>query len=126
MFMISFLAALASPSPNPAPTFIPAMSAAVRTPYRGDNACADRVVRPFLYASQAIDSLVTANAVHRGSNGVKFFNSSTAAGFVLETAILDIVVHLAERRAPCAVKTATDAILSGAAINNAASAEFPR
>lgn len=93
---------------------------------KGQSKCPDRGVRPILAASQITDSIITANAVHRGSMGVRVFGSSSAVGYIAEALLTDLVVHRVEVHASCGIKTATDLLLTGATLNNAANAEFPR
>lgn len=144
--------AVSSPSPSPSPvTFtvhdgsttgtyqadVAAPSASVVPPITADTPLFDRIfgrrqaescanVAPVMGAAQVTDSIVAANAIRRGSVGVRIFGSASPLGFIAETLIFDALVHRVERHAPCAVKVGTDLLLTGAAVHNATTTEFPR
>ena len=119
-----------TPSPTPIPAYTPLFARIGRINFAGifgrrDDPCPDRGVKPFLVGAQVTDSIVTANAIRHGAVGVRFFGSASPIGFILETAITDIIFHRLTRHS-CVLRTAGDLLLTGSAINNATNAGFPK
>ncbi|MHB8704024.1 MAG: lytic transglycosylase domain-containing protein [Candidatus Tyrphobacter sp.] len=117
-----------APSPIPATPAPPDVNTRLHLDLFGNSegSCPDRGVQPFMIGAQIADSFVTSNAVRRGDTGVRIFGSSSALGYVTEALFGDWLIHKFSRHASCGVRTGIDALLTGSAINNAASTEFPK
>jgi len=121
------------PSPSPTPVITPNTPVFDRIGRinfggifgRSDDPCPNRGVAPVLGAAQVADSLVTANAIRHGSIGIRIFGSASPLGFLAETLLTDIIFHRLTHHS-CALRTAGDLLLTGAAINNAAQVGFPK
>lgn len=106
---------LAAVAPTPAPSSTPTPSP-----------CPDQGVQPFMVAAQVSDSFVTANAINHGDTGVRIFGRGSAIGYVADSLLGDWLFHRFARHASCGLRTGFDLLFTGAAINNAASTEFPK